>query len=100
MALLKIGATLNTSQEPEALQIGLLRQILDVVPAEQAAIVLLGQDAGGETSVLGWDRRRRKAAPVPVSQTLVARAIEDSMATFSDDVTSHEELSEVTSLAR
>jgi transcriptional regulator with GAF, ATPase, and Fis domain len=100
MALLKIGAGLNTSQEPEALQIDVLRQILEVVPAERAAIVLLAQGAGGEPAVTGWDRRRRQAAPVPVSRTLVARAIRESLATFSDDVTSHEELSEVTSLTR
>ena len=100
MALLKIGAALNASQESEALQIHLLEQILEVVPAEQAAIVLLAQGAGGEPSVVGWDRRRKQAAAVPVSRTLVTKAINGSLATFSDDVTSHEELSEVTSLAR
>jgi hypothetical protein len=62
--------------------------------------VLVAHDAGGEPLVIGWDRRRRQAAPVPVSRTLVARAIRDSLATFSDDVTSHEDLSEVTSLTR
>jgi Nif-specific regulatory protein len=100
MTLLKIGAGLNAYQEPEALQIDLLKQILEVVPAEQAAIVLLAQGANGEPSVVGWDRRRRQAAAAPVSRTLVSRAIKGSLATFSDDVTSHEELSEVTSLTR
>ena len=100
MALLKIGAVLNAPQELEALQIHLLEQILEVVPADQAAIVLLAQGAGGEPSVLGWDRRHNQAAAVPVSRTLVTKAINGSLATFSDDVTSQEELSEVTSLVR
>jgi Nif-specific regulatory protein len=62
--------------------------------------VLLTPGASGEPSVVGWDRRRGQAPAAEVSRTLVSRAITDSLATFSDDVTSHEELSEVTSLTR
>jgi GAF domain-containing protein len=49
--------------------------------------------------MIGWDRRRGEIADVPVSRTLVARAIQDSLATFNDDVAAHEELSEVGSLS-
>jgi hypothetical protein len=38
---LKIGATLNAWQEPEALVVELLKQLLEVAPADQAAVVLL-----------------------------------------------------------
>ena len=89
MTLLKIGAGLNAYQETEALQIDLLKQILEVVPAEQAAIVLLTPWASGEPSVVVWDRRHGQAPAAQVSRTLVSRAIEGSLATFSDDVTSH-----------
>lgn len=98
--LLRIGAALNTCREPEALQIELLKQILEVTPAEQAAIVLLPQSGGSAPSIVGWDRRRREAGSIPVSRTLVAKAIRERLATFSDDVTSNEELNEVSSLTR
>jgi DNA-binding NtrC family response regulator len=97
---LRIGAALNTWQEPEPLQIELLKRILEVVPAEQAAIVLLAQRAGGDPTIIGWDRRCGEAASVPVSQTLVTKAMRDSLATFSDDVKAHQDLSGVSSLSR
>jgi Nif-specific regulatory protein len=96
--LLRIGASLNCGQEPEALQLKLLAHILDAVPADQAATVLLSQGSGTEATTLGWDRRRGEAVAVPVSRTLVSKAIREGSATFSDDVSGQQELSEVTSL--
>jgi transcriptional regulator with GAF, ATPase, and Fis domain len=99
-ALLRIGAILNSHHDPEALQIELLKQILEASPAELAAIVLLAQGIGREPSIVGWDWRSGQVADVPVSRTLVARALNDSFATFSDDVTAHSELRVLNSLSR
>src|SRR5712691_3628377 len=87
-SFLKIGAGLNTWREPEALELDLLKQIVDVVPAEKAAIVLLPQSPGREPTITGWDRQSKLVAPIPVSRTLITTAIKDSTAIFSDDVTS------------
>jgi len=97
-ALLKIGAALSTWQEPEGLQIELLTRILELVPAEQGAIVLLTHGASGEPTITGWDGRLGERAPVAISRTLVTRAIKGSSAIFSDDVTKHLEFCELSSL--
>jgi len=96
--LLRIGASLNSGQEPEAMQLGLMKHILEAVPAEQAAIVLLSQGGATKVTITGWDARRGETAAVPVSRTLIAKAIRERSATFSDDVSAHQELSEVASL--
>ena len=96
--LLRIGASLNCGQDPEVLQLRLLTDILDAVPAEKAAIVLLSQGSRTDVTIIGWDGPRGEAAAVPVSRTLVAKAIRDGSASFSDDVSGQQELSEVTSL--
>jgi len=91
---------LNTWREPEALELDLLKQIVDVVPAEKAAIVLLPQSPGREPTITGWDRQSKLVAPIPVSRTLITTAIKDSTAIFSDDVTSDEQLSNLSSLTK
>ncbi|HJT86594.1 MAG TPA: FHA domain-containing protein, partial [Bryobacteraceae bacterium] len=70
-SLLQIGAALNNLQELAEIEDQLLKQILQIVPAEQAAIVLLPANGAGELSVTGRDRRHGKGAPVAVSRALV-----------------------------
>jgi cyanophycinase-like exopeptidase len=57
-SLLQIGARLNASQEPATLAVEILKQLVDVTPADQAAIVLLAQETTAEPAVIGWNRRR------------------------------------------
>jgi Nif-specific regulatory protein len=95
---LKIGAVFNTWQELEALGTELLKRILEAVPADQGAIVLSAQSPGSEPSIVGWDRHSEQTAPVSVSRTLVSDAISGSTSIFSDDVTSDEHFSDVSSL--
>ncbi len=97
-AFLKIGAELNTWREPEVLQIELLKLILEVVPADQAAIILLGPKPYDVPAITGWDRRSQAPAAVPVSRTLVTKTIRDNAAIFSDDVKAEQQLGEVSSL--
>jgi Nif-specific regulatory protein len=97
-ALLRIGAALSAWQEPEGLQIELLKRILEWVPAEQGAVVLAARGDGAEPAITGWDQRSGEPAALPISRTLVTRAIRDSSATFSDDVTRYLEFGELSSL--
>jgi Nif-specific regulatory protein len=99
-SFLRIGAGLNTWQEPETLAVELLKQLLEAVSAERAALVLLAQNAGEEPAIIGWDRHSSGPAAVAVSRTLVTHAIHDNTAIFSDDVAASEELGELTSLIR
>jgi hypothetical protein len=52
-AFLKIGAALNSWQEPERFQTELLRLMFEVLPADQGAIVLLPQSGGGAPAITG-----------------------------------------------
>jgi len=99
-SFLKIGTRLNASQELGALEAELLKCILEAVPADQGAIVLSAESAGGQPTIIGWDRHYEQAAPVSVSRTLVSHAISGSTSIFSDDVTSDEQFSDVSSLGK
>lgn len=100
-SLLAIGAALRTSShEPEILKLGLLKEILEVVPADQAAIVFLPPSLCGESTVTGWNRRVGRPTPVAMSRTLITNAVNSGTAIFSDDVSADEQFSEVTSLTR
>jgi transcriptional regulator with GAF, ATPase, and Fis domain len=96
--LLRIGAALNTWPELETLPSELLKLIVEVVPAQMAAIVLLAQNPNSESTLIGWDVRSGESAGIQVSRTLIRKALTESVATFSDDVTVHQDLSELSSL--
>jgi Nif-specific regulatory protein len=99
-SLLKIGAGLNKSQGIDALATELLNQIMEVVPADQSAIVLLAHTASGEPTIVGSNRHPEQLVPVSVSRTLVSKAINDGTTIFSDDIASDQEFSHVSSLGK
>jgi transcriptional regulator with GAF, ATPase, and Fis domain len=96
--LLKIGAQLNTWQPPELLEAELLKQILEVVPADRAATVLIAPGTGEESNITGVAREHAGPSPVTVSRTLVTRVINSRNAIFSDDINSSAELAKLSSL--
>jgi transcriptional regulator with GAF, ATPase, and Fis domain len=98
--LLRIGAALNAHYNPETLELELLKQILGVVPASQAAIVQLSAKPNGEPTVTGWNRHLERSMAVPVSRTLIADAVSTGNAIFSDDLTCDEKFAELSSLTR
>jgi Nif-specific regulatory protein len=99
-SFLKIGAGLNTWQELEALETGLLKCILEAVPADQGAIVLSAQSADSEPTIFGWDRHSGQTASVSVSRRLVSHAISGGASIFSDDVISDQQFSNISSLGK
>jgi Nif-specific regulatory protein len=73
-ALLRISAVINTVQEIGPLQLEMLRLILEVVPAENAAVVLVTPAEDEALSVCGWSRRSGEKFPLIVNQEIVHNA--------------------------
>jgi Nif-specific regulatory protein len=84
-ALMKISMRINLVRELEQLERELLELILEVVPAEQGAILLV--DGGKEfSSVFGLDREAGADRPVRVSSTISRRVLREGVAILSNDV--------------
>ncbi len=98
--LLIIGARLNAVEAPGELMLEILKRIVDVMPAEQAAIVLLARDTDADLTITGWTRNSSGPSQVSISRSVVTRAIRNDIAIFSADVGSSEDFSGVTSLTR
>jgi transcriptional regulator with GAF, ATPase, and Fis domain len=73
-AILRIIAKINTIRDVEALQTELLRQIMEVVPADEGAILLV-DDEQELAEIVGLNLAD-EAAPVTVSQTVVNQVLE------------------------
>ncbi|HEV2912689.1 MAG TPA: sigma 54-interacting transcriptional regulator [Pyrinomonadaceae bacterium] len=85
-ALMKISMRINSVRGLEQLERELLELILEVVPAEQGAILLV--DAGSDefTSVFGLDREAGPGKPVRVSRTISHKVLREGVAILSNDV--------------
>jgi Nif-specific regulatory protein len=88
-ALMKISMRINSIRGLEQLERELLELILEVVPAEQGAILLI--DGSEEfSSVFGWDREMGAARPVHVSRTISQKVMRERLAILSNDVQASE----------
>jgi pSer/pThr/pTyr-binding forkhead associated (FHA) protein len=67
-ALLKISTTINSISDLPRLQRELLQLILEVIPAEREAILLLDTTQGLFTSVCGWNKLRGQDDSIKASQ--------------------------------
>ncbi|HEY6186546.1 MAG TPA: sigma 54-interacting transcriptional regulator [Pyrinomonadaceae bacterium] len=86
-ALMKISMRINLMRGLEQLERELLELILEVVPAEQGAILIV--DAGTEFgSVFGLDREEGAERPVHVSRTISQKVLREGVAILSNDVES------------
>jgi transcriptional regulator with GAF, ATPase, and Fis domain len=84
-ALMKISMRINLLRGVEQLERELLELILEVVPAEQGAIMLV--DGGEEfASVFGLDREAGAERPVHVSRTISHKVLREGVAILSNDV--------------
>jgi transcriptional regulator with GAF, ATPase, and Fis domain len=96
--LLNFSTSLNSVHGLAALQQRVLEAILEISPADRAAILLMEEGTEGFTSVLGCDRKLGPNQPVQVSQTILKRVISERLAVLCDDVPSNEMFREVESL--
>jgi transcriptional regulator with GAF, ATPase, and Fis domain len=88
--LLNFSRTLNSVHGLEALHQKVLEAVLEVAPADRAAILLIEEGSEGFSSVLGWDRRLGPNQPIQVSRTILSRVIEENLAVLSNDVPGEE----------
>jgi len=79
-ALLKVSTTVSRVQGFDLLQRTLLESILEVVPADRGAIILVGKDLEDFTSIFGWDRVQGKQRLVQVSREAVLESLRKRVA--------------------
>ncbi len=98
-ALLKISTAINSFRELPALQTELLTLVLEVIPAEREAILLLDHSEDEFVSVCGWTKLRGSDDSIKVSQTITSQVLREGVALLSNDVFETEGLGETPSLA-
>jgi transcriptional regulator with GAF, ATPase, and Fis domain len=84
LALLRIGQALHSLRGTEPLARRLLELLLEVVPAERAAVLLL--DRIGEPAVVFALDHAGSQRSFPLSRTLVERVVTEQTALLSNDV--------------
>jgi transcriptional regulator with GAF, ATPase, and Fis domain len=96
--LLNFSKSLNSVHGLEALQQKVLEAVLEISPADRAAILLTEEGTEGFASVMGWHRRLGPNQTIEVSQTILKQVIEEHLAVLSNDVPSDETFREAESL--
>ncbi len=84
--LLDFSRELNSVRGLAALQEKVLKAILAVAPADQAAILLTDDGTTTFSSILGRDRRLGANQPIHASQTILNQVLEEGLAVLSSDV--------------
>jgi len=96
--LLKISTTINSISDLQPLQRGLLQMILEVIPAEREAVLLVDRSQEGFASVYGWNRLKGQDDSIKVSQTITNQVLREGVALLSNDLFETEGLGERPSL--
>lgn len=97
-ALLKISTTINSISDLTQLQTGLLQLILEVIPAEREAILLVDRSHDSFASVCGWNRLAGLDDSIKVSQTITNQVLREGIALLSNDLFETEGLGQRPSL--
>ena len=97
-ALLRISRVVNSVRGLEALQRQILESVLEVIPADRAAILLTESGAPDFATAFGVDKSGEPKQPVQVSRTIVARVLEEGVAVLSNDISQIQEFSEAESV--
>jgi Nif-specific regulatory protein len=83
-ALLRISTAINSIRDLEQLQREILRLILEVIPAEDAAIVLIRPSDDQATSICGWNRKTGEKSAIEVRGDIVRKAVWERSAAITD----------------
>jgi Nif-specific regulatory protein len=97
-ALLKISATINSIKDLRELQYELLKMILDVIPAEREAVLLVDESHETFMSVCGWNRLTGPNDSIKVSKTITNQVLHDVVALLSNDILENESVAGTPSL--
>lgn len=85
-ALLKISNATVSTREIGQLQREILRLILEVIPADDGAIVLLTPSDDQDTSICSWNRKTGEKASIKVQADIVRRVFWERSAVITDAV--------------
>jgi transcriptional regulator with GAF, ATPase, and Fis domain len=96
--LLDFSRTLNSVRGLAALQEKVLEAILNIAPADRAAILLSENGIDGFSSIVGRDRKLGPNQPIHASQTILNRVFEEGVAVLSNEVQNDETYREAESL--
>jgi Nif-specific regulatory protein len=96
--LLNFSKSLNSVHGMAALQQKVLEAVLEISPADRAAILLTEEGNEEFISVIGCDRKLGPNQPIHVSQTILKRVVKEHLAVLCDDVPSNETFREAESL--
>ena len=96
--LLDFSRTLNSVLSSASLQEKVLEAVLQIIPADQGAILLTDDGTTEFSSIVGRDRRLGINQPIHASQTILNRVLEENVAVLSNDVQSDDAYREVESL--
>jgi Nif-specific regulatory protein len=85
-ALLRISVAINSIRDRAQLEREILRLIIEVVPADDAAVVLVAQSDSDAASVTAWSRKGGERSSIAVRGDIVRKTIwERSAATLDID---------------
>jgi Nif-specific regulatory protein len=96
--LLNFSKSLNSVHGLAALQQKALEAVLEISPADRAAILLTEEGTEGFTSVVARDRRLGLNQPMQVSQTILNQVTKENLAVLCNDVPGDETFREADSL--
>ena len=85
-ALLRLSKTVNSVRGLIPLEKQIIELILEVSPAERAAILLCDQGIEEPTSTFGWDRRTGPNHAIQVSRTIVSQVLTEGVAVLCNDL--------------
>ena len=96
--LVDFSRSLSAVDGVAALERKVLEAVLEVSPAERAALVRKEDEADGFAGVVGCYREAGKEQVIPVSRTILTRVLKENVAVISNDIEGDEELREAESL--
>ncbi len=79
-ALLKISTLLSTIRESAQLQRSLLETVLDTIPAERGAILLVRENSEEIIASYGRDKKSQTEQPVRISRSVVEKVLHEGTA--------------------
>jgi transcriptional regulator with GAF, ATPase, and Fis domain len=90
--LLNFSRTLNAVRDLATLEKQVLEAMLEVAPADRAAIFLMDPGSDEPSFAMGWERGQGPAQQIQVSRTILNRVIKEQVAVLSGDVSGDAQL--------
>jgi Nif-specific regulatory protein len=87
-ALLRISTAINGIKKPQELESRVLDMLLEVIPVERAAILLVGQNSDEFISGAYCERATDSKASFRISRTIVRQVLRGGLAVMGNDVLS------------